>query len=80
MTIRHKLPTCDECAKDVEVSLHAILGGKVYRLCSEDCRSLSRATYVLAQPVPMAEPRKIMDVRAGGSVTLLRAAHGEEWG
>jgi hypothetical protein len=80
MIIRHKLPTCDECAKDVETSFHAILGGKVYRLCSENCRSLCRATYVLAQPVPMAGSRNVVDVREGGSVAFLRAAHGEEWG
>ena len=50
MIIRHSPPICDECSNEVAESLHAILGGKAYRLCGEACRSSCRARYLELRP------------------------------
>jgi hypothetical protein len=45
MNVGHALPLCDECRKQVVQSFHAILGGKIYRLCSEPCRRRCRVRH-----------------------------------
>ncbi len=50
MTITTTLPVCSECTKYVTQSFHAIMGGRIYRLCSETCRRMCCAKHVQPRP------------------------------
>mgnify|MGYP001199998724 CR=1 FL=1 len=73
MTLRQALPRCDECGKQVVQSRHAILGGKIYCLCSESCRRVCRARRARRRPEPAAEGGK--DFGGNPLLSLLRGTY-----
>jgi hypothetical protein len=50
MTISTTLPVCSECTNYVIQSFHAIIGGRISRLCSETCRRAYCAKHVQPRP------------------------------
>ena len=80
MTIRRTPPICDECSDEAVESFHAILGGKIYRLCSESCRSTCRARHVQPRPETTAGPCRAVVVREDGPAKMPGGAYAEEWG
>ena len=80
MIIRHTPLTCDECSGEIAESFHAILGGKIYRLCGEACRMSCRARYLLARSEEPAKEHKPAIHHDAALPTMLRGAYGDEWG
>jgi len=80
MTIRRTPLICDECSDEVVESFHAILGGTIYRLCSEACRSICRMRHVQPRPETVAEACTALTVCHEALPNMLCGAYGDEWG
>jgi hypothetical protein len=80
MIIRHAPLTCDECSDEIAATFHAILGGKVYRLCSESCRTTCRANYVKFQSQKPVESDALVAISGSVLPSMPCGAYGDEWG
>jgi hypothetical protein len=79
MSIRQTLPVCDECSKQVVQSFHAILGGKIYRLCSDSCRRIRCARHSQPRPEAPTETGRALVVRGEALPRMPCGAYGDEW-
>jgi len=79
MPIRQTLPACDECSEPVAESFHAILGGRIYRLCCEACRSSCCARHAQARPEVSTEAGRAPAAYRDALPRMQCGAYGDEW-
>ena len=80
MIIRHAPLICDECSDEIVETFHAILGGKIFRLCSESCRTVCRTKHLRSRFAVVAEPGRDLAIREDAVPQMPCGAYGDEWG